>query len=277
MDEQLENEERYSRNIGLFGRAGQDALARTPVSIVGLGGLGSHVAQQLAYLGVKEFVLIDPDMVSESSLNRLIGATPQDVTRSTPKVSVAERGITATSPDALVSVRISSFLEVSQDMLHSAVILGCIDNDLSRLQLMEMCMEAGRPYFDTATDTGGEEGDPWYGGRLVVCLGRGCLVCLEVLNQEAIRHQRATPEELDIHERIYGVRVDSLNRSGPAVVSINGVVASLAVTEFMVEVTGLRDAAIELTYRAHAGVVFKRRDPGPSNCFYCSRLREART
>jgi molybdopterin/thiamine biosynthesis adenylyltransferase len=45
------DESRYSRNIALFGEEGQRKIAATAVAVVGLGGLGSHVAQQLAYLG----------------------------------------------------------------------------------------------------------------------------------------------------------------------------------------------------------------------------------
>ena len=43
---------RFSRNEALFGREGQEKIAATKVTIIGAGGLGSHIAQQLAYLGV---------------------------------------------------------------------------------------------------------------------------------------------------------------------------------------------------------------------------------
>lgn len=39
-------------------------------------------------------------------------------------------------------------------------------------------------------------------------------------------------------ETLYGIEKGELDRSGPSVVSINGVVASLGVTEFMLAVTG---------------------------------------
>src|SRR5438128_2649149 len=61
---------RYSRNEELFGAEGQAKIARTKVTIVGLGGLGSQVGQQLVYLGVRSFALIDFDIVTDSSLNR---------------------------------------------------------------------------------------------------------------------------------------------------------------------------------------------------------------
>src|SRR5438270_4399266 len=91
-------EGRYSRNIALFGSEGQQRIAATSTLIVGLGGLGSHVAQQLAYLGVVNFSLVDADIVSTSNLNRLVGAEPADV--AAPKVDIAGRMIEAIQPQA---------------------------------------------------------------------------------------------------------------------------------------------------------------------------------
>lgn len=61
--------ERHSRQALAFGREGQTRIARTRVAIVGLGGIGSLVAMQLAHLGVRDLVLIDDDLVEASNLN----------------------------------------------------------------------------------------------------------------------------------------------------------------------------------------------------------------
>ena len=96
------DKERFDRQILLFGVAGQEKISSTRVAIVGLGGLGSHVAQQLAYLGVQSFVLIDGDHVSRSNLNRLIGATEDDVRFNRLKVAVGARMIKAIQHDASI-------------------------------------------------------------------------------------------------------------------------------------------------------------------------------
>jgi len=54
---------------------------------------------------------------------------------------------------------------------------------------------------------------------------------------------------------------------------LNGVVASLAVTEFMAEVTGLRPAKHMLTYRAHHGGVSVATDAPSPGCYYCTHVR----
>jgi molybdopterin-synthase adenylyltransferase len=58
-----------------------------------------------------------------------------------------------------------------------------------------------------------------------------------------------SPEQRAADDEIYGIHLAALDRTGPAVVSINGVVASIAVTEFMVLVTGIREPITHLRYR----------------------------
>src|SRR5207247_3748684 len=58
------------RQIMAFGEAGQKLIKQMNVAIVGLGGIGSQVIQQLAYLGVRNFVIVDFDNIGKNSLNR---------------------------------------------------------------------------------------------------------------------------------------------------------------------------------------------------------------
>jgi hypothetical protein len=80
-----------------------------------------------------------------------------------------------------------------------------------------------------------------------------------------------TPDELAAEAAIYGVPVDEFDATGPSVVTINGVVASLAATEAMIYLTGLRPPAKQLTYRADQGGVRINLDQPTSGCPYCAR------
>ena len=51
----MNEEEKYNRQVLWFGSDGQAKLAGLKVAIVGIGGTGSHVLQQLVYLGVKSY------------------------------------------------------------------------------------------------------------------------------------------------------------------------------------------------------------------------------
>lgn len=81
-----------------------------------------------------------------------------------------------------------------------------------------------------------------------------------------------TPEQRAADARIYGVMRDALAGTGPMVVSVNGAVASIAVTEFMVYVTGLRQPAAQLTYRADQQAIRRSLDPPEEGCYYCTGL-----
>jgi tRNA A37 threonylcarbamoyladenosine dehydratase len=88
---------------------------------VGLGGSGSHVVQQLAYLGVANFLLIDDDTVTDSSLNRLIGAYGSDVHMRTPKTESAGRNIQLVAPSAQVRVLNSEFADWAYQPHHAGL------------------------------------------------------------------------------------------------------------------------------------------------------------
>lgn len=109
-----------------------------------------------------------------------------------------------------------------------------------------------------------------YGGRLCAAIaGQGCLVCRDVLDMEEAGRDLEGEDEQRNRDALYGVDRRVLGRSGPSVVSINGVVASLAVTEFMAAVTGLRAPHGHLRYYGHSGKVTVVTDRPQEGCWYC--------
>jgi molybdopterin-synthase adenylyltransferase len=269
--------QRYSRNESLFGADGQAKIAATSVLIVGLGGLGSHVAQQLAYLGVGTYALVDDDIVTDSSLNRLVGAVDADIAAATLKIEVAKRTIRAVQPDAAVTVHRGRAADppVAPLIERADLVIGCMDRDLPRLQLLESCCRTATPLWDLATDTADDTSGIRYGGRVIFCDGSRCLVCLDQLDQAEIARDRMSPEQHEHHDRIYGIPTDILDRTGPMVVSVNGVVSSLAVTEIMAAITGLRPPLGHLIYRGEAGAVRRQIDAPASDCYYCDLWRRS--
>jgi hypothetical protein len=159
---------------------------------------------------------------------------------------VAKRMVEAISPNAdvqAVDAKINTS-EAEAAIAVADVVFGCLDRDLARLELTELCSRYAKPLFDLATDTGGEDDELWYGGRVVFANGAGRLVCRNILDQQEMRRDSMSPEQREVHDRIYGVKRGALGETGPVVISVNGVVASLAVTEFMVFVTGMREPSL---------------------------------
>lgn len=261
-------EGRYSRNELLFGTEGQKRIGEAKVGIVGLGGLGSHVGQQLAYLGVLDYVLVDADEVTGSSLNRLIGARAEDV--GTKKVMVAKQLIETIQAEARV-VPTEALLPADaafEALADRCYVFGCLDEDLPRLQLTDFTTQRGITYVDTASDVF-SEGE--YGGRIVTARGDGCLFCLGEIDQEELRRASLSADQRRADDEIYGVSRDALAEAGPSVVSLNGVVASLAVNEFMVAVAGMDEPARFINYRADQRAVRRRTNEPQPQCPYCSR------
>lgn len=262
-------DERYSRQIALFGAKGQRRISECRVAIIGLGGLGSHVAQQLAYLGVLGYTLIDHDHVTVSNMNRLIGAVNDDVVAKTMKVAVAERLIESVQPEAEINAIVERLMSDSP-IADADIAFGCLDDDLARIELIKACATALTPFFDLATDI---DDDPElvYGGR-VLFSGKGerCPHCMDLLDQRALQLESMDPRQRTSDDAIYGVNHDALEGTGPSVVSINAVVSSLAVTELTAQVTGLREAHHLLTYRGDLGIVTKSLDEPREGCPYCA-------
>jgi len=267
--------ERFDRQLLLFGQAGQEKIADTRVVISGLGGTGSHTAQQLTFLGVRKFGLIDADHATKSSRNRLIGMRPFDVEAKTPKVVIAERMIREIEPEADITIVNDTFLSEAgaAELARRSTIFGCMDRDGARLLLNEFACAYNRPYFDIATDTDKDGGRVTFGGRLMVRTGGdACLYCMDLLDRQAVRRDLASPERRDEEDAMYGVRRDVLGDRGPSVVALNGILASIAVTEFMVFVTGVPRAPKRLLrYDGARGIVNEPRDQPQSDCPYCTQ------
>lgn len=265
--------ERYDRNISAFGKKGQETLCQLKVVVVGVGGLGSHVVQQLAYMGVGEIGLIDSEELEITNLNRYVGAGPEDV--GSPKVEIGECTVKRIDPDIVVRKVYDSLIsQEAYDMVKEAdYVFGCLDSESTRLILNEFCLAYERPFIDLASEI--IPGDPLiYGGR--VCFisdSSGCLYCLGVLDRSEASLELQDPSHKEDIKNLYGMNQRDLGDIGPSVVSVNGVVASLGVTEFMAVATGLRPGIRLLNYYGEQGALRISKDQGDENCFYCKGIR----
>lgn len=266
---------RFERHLGLFGAAGQDRLRRCHVAVVGIGGLGSIVVQQLALLGVGGLTLIDSEELADTDRNRNPLARLEDPVPGTWKVDLAERFVHSVDPAIqVVAIRDSLLSRDAFAAIREAdYVMGCLDSEGARLVLTELCSAYERPYLDLASDVVPDDSGVTYGGHVVLSTeGKGCLVCLRVLDLEDARQEMEGPEARKQRLALYGVTAEMLDTSGPSVVSMNGLIASLGVTEFMVHVTGLREPVRHQTYRGHAGRLTNSKDT-PGDCHFCGSVR----
>ena len=266
--------DRFDRQVRFFGKEGQERLAAARVAVVGVGGLGSHVVQQLAFLGVRAITPIDAKELGPTSRNRLVGMSEDDPIPGTRKVDIAKRTAKAIYKSIVVNKVFDSFVSKRgfAALVGSDYVFGCLDSEGARLVLTELCAAYAKPYVDVSSDI--VPGDPvYYGGQVCIAWsGNGCLSCMNVLDRAQAEAELSGPEEQRRRAEIYGIPGDLLSDVGPSVVSVNGVLSSLAVTEFMLRVTSIREPHRLLTYHGRTGKVTVSTDDPCPDCYYCKGL-----
>jgi len=105
-----EAERRFTGIARLYGAAGLARLRRARVAIVGLGGVGSWIAEAAARSGVGHLTLIDLDHVSESNINRQVHAL--ETTVGAAKVAAMATRIADINPDCVVET-IEDFVDAA--------------------------------------------------------------------------------------------------------------------------------------------------------------------
>ena len=151
--------ERHSRQ-SFLGPDSERTLADCTVGIVGLGGGGSHIAQQLAHVGVRDFVLRDPDTVEDSNLNRLVGGTAADALLDVPKVHALGRLILGVAPDARVEALQARWQNDPEALRRCDVFFGCVDSFAQRHELEVFARRSLIPYIDIGLDVVAVDGEP---------------------------------------------------------------------------------------------------------------------
>jgi molybdopterin/thiamine biosynthesis adenylyltransferase len=263
--------ERFDRQVRALGREGQALLIGLKVGIVGAGGLGAHVAQQLIHLGVGRLLVIDPDRVSPSNLSRLVGASRLDAWFSRRKTKVASRlARRLGGPTRVTEVNGSVTDEmIARRLLHCDVIIGCTDNQWSRTVLNALAYQ----YYVPVVDLGVElQASGAMGGRVSwLTPGSACLWCMNVLDPQRVRAEQVPKATLQ--DEVARGYLQGIDEPAPAVVSINGVMASLAVTELLARLTGFAGYGARpglLVYRLIDGTVRRSAPVSNPTCPTCS-------
>ena len=270
---------RFDRNERFFGLDGQRLLRESVVAVVGCGGLGTHVIQQLAYLGVRKIIAIDDEALGLTNKNRYVLAYDSDPDTGFAKVDMIKRSVGLIDPTIeVITVSASVRSQKAFDAMRAArTIFGCLDNDGARLILNEYALAYGKELFDLATDTHKDKTNFYFGGRVAYIAPdeSNCLVCMEMIDLKTAQEDLASENSRQDRDSIYGVDRSELNKIGPSVVSLNGVIASLAVQEYMVQTTGIRKAVRQLQYRGNMGIVAVSRPQECPDCYFCKVVKDS--
>lgn len=233
------------RHAQAFGSGTTAALRGLSVAVVGASGTGSPVVEMLARYGVGELILVDPDVVEEKNLNRILNARMDDVGR--PKVEVVGDAIRRMGLGTRVLVLASSLFDpdVVRRVALADILFGCVDSVDGRDLMNRLAAYYNLPYIDVGVrlDADGEGGVEAINGTVHYVqpdgsslLSRGAYT-VEGLRAAALR--RTDPELYEEQRKekyVLGVEEDR-----PAVISVNTFFASMAVNELLARLHPYRD------------------------------------
>lgn len=214
--------ERHVRQ-SFLGPHSEEILAHTEVTIVGLCGGGSHLAQQLAHIGVGRFNLVDFDRADVSNSNRMVGLDAAAAERKDRKVDVIRERILAIQPGAQVAIFAAAWQEVSDSLKFSDVIFGAVDSYRARDELERFARRFLIPYLDLGMDVHGDQVPYTITGQVILSVPEGpCLRCFGFITEHRLTEEAQR----------YGAA-----GGRPQVIWPNGTLASTAVGKFMQLVT----------------------------------------
>jgi hypothetical protein len=266
--------DRFDRQL-VFGSGVQERLGRLSVGLIGCGGIGAVFAEQLSRLGVANWVLVDPDHLEESNLNRLPCATLTMVQQGWSKVRYVKHLIKQAWPVGSQVVALAEPVEMSSAECPLAacdLLVVATDNHRSRMIAQEIALRYVRPLLSLGTSLQVDEARNL---RRILCrvtapplAGGWCLMCGDVIDT-TLAALEAAPAAVSSMVGKAGY-LDGV--AAPAVYWINSCAASLGVYAIHGALSGFVDL--------HAGIDwvidFERNKwlPVPHEehhtCFHCS-------
>jgi molybdopterin/thiamine biosynthesis adenylyltransferase len=178
-------QERYQRNIGTLGLDGQRKLFSSRIVIVGLGGLGGHVIEQMARVGAGHITGIDPDVFEATNLNRQILSDVDSMGVS--KVQRAKERIQKIRPETMFVGIEKRHTDAEEEVWAQAnLVFDCLDSITDRLSLAQICSNT-----DCTLIHGAIAG--WYGQVAVVRPGSGLLTRLYPDKETGLEKELGTP------------------------------------------------------------------------------------
>ena len=208
-------DDRYSRQ-SFLGKHSQTIIESSVVGVIGLGGGGTHIIQQLAHIGFQNYVIIDPQAIDDSNLNRMVCAKLIDIEEKKTKVEIAERTIRELQPEAGIKAFVSRWQDNADALKKCDILFGCVDSFKERNELEIFSRRFLTPYIDIGMDVFKVGNEPFrMVGQVILSMpGEPCMHCFGFLNKEKLTREAST----------YG-------KAGhrPQVVWSNGILASSAV------------------------------------------------
>ncbi|TFF86938.1 MAG: hypothetical protein EU551_00010 [Promethearchaeota archaeon] len=167
------SQERYDRQVRIWGTKGQQIINECAILIVGAGGTGCEIIKNLTLLGFGEIHIVDLDMIEISNLNRQFFFQDDDVGKY--KAEVAAEKAKILNPAVKLSYYNKKIQNISHDIFLSCdYFISALDNIAARLYLNQKAVDLNKPLLDCGTEG--------FLGHVQVVIPRKtpCLVCQDL-------------------------------------------------------------------------------------------------
>ena len=138
---------RYERNIPSLTMEESELLRTKTVAVIGCGGLGGYIIEQLARLGIGMIRIVDGDVFEESNLNRQLFSDVNVLGK--PKTEVSRARIAAVNPEVHVQSLYGYLAEDNAEAFLNGcdAVVGALDNIYTRRVIEKTCEKLGIPYI----------------------------------------------------------------------------------------------------------------------------------
>ena len=259
---------------------GLDALTQIvhdqQIAVIGVGGLGSAIAENLVHSGFHHIHLVDHDWVEPTNLNRIVGASAADARSKRPKVQVVGEHLRRINPEALIEAHPSA---IEDEGLLPALAqcdwhLLATDNHASRFAAQRIALRFGIPLISAGVNIQVAHGqiEDMSGEVITARWGDGfCLSCLGRINPTQVAAETVPGLGGELARRGY---VAGREVKEPAVKTLNAILAARAVDALVNQYTGRQTQAPILVYEDNqmpsmypdTESLVRR----PKDCFHCA-------
>lgn len=233
--------EYLKRTVSIWGSSNQEMLTNLKIGIVGLGSVGSIVAETLARMGIIKIVLIDFDKVKKHNLDRIIGVTKKDIGKY--KVDVISKAIRKSSPSHKIEVRsITKNIadkEAYLNALDCDFIFCCADKPRARYILNHIAYSHLIPIVNGGilAEVIGEKLQFADWELSLIAPDRPCMQCLKSYKSSDVMLE--VEGKLEDPEYIKGLSKESLYDQNQNIMPFSMNLASLEVLQFIAYTTGI--------------------------------------
>lgn len=236
--------ELFDRQVRAFGAEGQRLLALLHVGVVGAGGTGSAVLEELTRLGIGTITLVDHDDISDSNVTRIHGSTLADVGRA--KVNVAADSLSAIGLGTDIREVNGTIAQwgTARELCQCDLIFGCTDDDAGRAVLSRFAYWYLVPVIDMGVLIASTDGQITgvFGRVTTATPGEPCLLCRGEFDPVRAREEQYSENERASLER--EGYAQGLAERDPAVVAYTTMVASHAVADMLARIFGFGEQPV---------------------------------